>query len=58
MNGGTPVLGEVLHADAQQADGETIVALVGEFDMSGTAKFWVCTSEALGARPPAMAVDA
>jgi anti-anti-sigma factor len=52
-----PSLGELLSVEAN-FDGTATIILVGEFDMTGTARFWVCVSEALAMHPPSMTVEA
>jgi anti-anti-sigma factor len=49
-----PFLGDVLYVEVKAA---TIV-VIGEFDMTGTARFWASISEALATQPPSITVEA
>jgi anti-sigma B factor antagonist len=47
-----------LHIVASQGGAEVTISLVGEFDMSGSERFWSVLSEALAADPRSVVVDA
>jgi anti-anti-sigma factor len=53
-----PFQAEVLSIEANRDRSGVTIILVGEFDMSGTKRFWAFVSEALGAHPKAVAIDA
>jgi hypothetical protein len=47
-----PCLGELLSVEANCDDGTVTIVVVGELDMTGTARFWASVSEALATRIP------
>ena len=52
-----PADADILGIEARQDRSGTWIDLTGEFDMSGTARFWAFVSEALAAAPRAITVD-
>ena len=52
-----PSLGDALWVEVNY-DGFATIIVVGEFDMTGTARFWACVSEALATHPPSIIVEA
>jgi anti-anti-sigma factor len=50
--------GDVLHVEVSQDRIGATIVLEGEFDMTGTERFWACVSVALAEAPRAVAVDA
>jgi anti-anti-sigma factor len=53
-----PSPGDVLYVATSYGDGIATIVLVGEFDMSCAAHFWVAVSEALATRPQSVTVEA
>jgi anti-anti-sigma factor len=53
-----PVEAEGLDIEARQGSAGITIVLLGEFDMSGTERFWAYVTEALAAGPRAITVDA
>jgi len=51
-----PSLGDLLYVEVDY-DAATIV-VIGEFDMTGTARFWARVSETLATNPPSLTVEA
>ena len=47
-----------LHVRTEQAGTGTTIILEGEFDLTGTERFWAVFSEALAARPRSMILNA
>jgi anti-anti-sigma factor len=56
-DGVEPSLRDRLYVEVNY-DGAASIVVVGEFDVTGTARFWACVSEALATQPPAMIVEA
>ena len=52
------LLGEVLSIQANQDQSGATIVLAGEFDLTGSQRFWSFVSEALAARPKSITVDA
>lgn len=52
-----PSLGDDLYVEVNY-DGAAIIIVIGEFDVTGTARFWASVSEALATRPVSMIVEA
>jgi anti-anti-sigma factor len=52
-----PSLSDALYVEVKYNGAATIV-VVGEFDMTGTARFWASVSEALSTHPPSVTVEA
>jgi anti-sigma B factor antagonist len=53
-----PAPGDALLIEARYGDTEATIALDGEFDMSGVARFSSCVSAVLAPHPLSVAVDA
>lgn len=53
-----PVRAEVLRVEGKQNHSGTTITLEGEFDMTGTQRFWAFVTEALAEDPRAITVDA
>ena len=51
-------LGDLLYVETTYDDGTATIIVVGEFDMTGTARFWAAVSETLSARPASVSVEA
>jgi anti-sigma B factor antagonist len=49
---------EALHIEARQDRAGITISLVGEFDMTGTERFWSFLSEALSADLKSVTIDA
>jgi anti-sigma B factor antagonist len=49
---------ELLHIEAEYRGSEVTVVLRGDFDLTGTARFWAHISEALDRPATSIAVDA
>jgi anti-anti-sigma factor len=52
-----PTLSDALYVEVNY-DGAATIVVVGEFDMTGTARFWASVSEALATHPPSITVEA
>jgi anti-anti-sigma factor len=52
-----PSLSDALYVEVNY-DGAATIVVVGEFDMTGTARFWASVSEALATHPPSITVEA
>ena len=52
------LLGEVLSIEANQDRSGATIVLAGEFDLTGSQRFWSLVSEALAGRPKSITVDA
>jgi anti-anti-sigma factor len=52
------LLGEVLSIQANQDRSGATIVLAGEFDLTGSQRFWSLVSEALAGRPKSITVDA
>ena len=52
-----PSLGDDLYVEVNY-DGAAIIIVIGEFDVTGTARFWASVSEALSTRPVSMIIEA
>lgn len=50
--------GDVLYVEAKFHRTEAAITLVGEFDMTGTERFWGALIEVLGTRPVTVTVEA
>jgi anti-anti-sigma factor len=50
--------GDVLYVEAKSDGTEAAIIIVGEFDMTGTGRFWAAVSEVLGTRPVAVTIEA
>jgi anti-anti-sigma factor len=55
---GEPSQPQLLHIDAEYLGSDVIIALEGEFDMTGTARFWAHISEALDGHATSITVNA
>ena len=53
-----PFRGDVLPIEAEQDRSGATITLVGEFDMTGSERFWAFVSEALATSPRSDLVDA
>lgn len=53
-----PFQAEVLTLEARQDRTGTTITLAGEFDTTGTERFWALVSEALAAGPRSITIDA
>jgi anti-sigma B factor antagonist len=53
-----PVRDEVLRVEGKQNHTGTTITLEGEFDMTGTDRFWAFVTQALAEEPRAITVDA
>ena len=49
---------ELLRIRAEQCGSEAVIVLEGEFDMTGTQRFWAFVDATLAAEPRAVIVDA
>jgi anti-anti-sigma factor len=52
-----PSRSDALYVEVKYNGAATIV-VIGEFDMTGTARFWASVSEALSTHPPSVTVEA
>jgi anti-anti-sigma factor len=53
-----PSPGDVLYVEAKSDGTKATVILVGEFDMTGTERFWGTVDEVLAARPTSIVLQA
>jgi anti-sigma B factor antagonist len=53
-----PLQAEVLSIEANQDQSGATIVLAGEFDLTGSQRFWSFVNEALAARPKSITVDA
>jgi anti-anti-sigma factor len=53
-----PFRGDVLEIEAEQDRSGATITLVGEFDMTGSERFWAFVREVPGASPRSVVVDA
>jgi anti-sigma B factor antagonist len=49
---------DVLHVETRQDDAAPTIIVVGEFDMTGTERFWAHISQAVAARPVSLTIEA
>jgi anti-anti-sigma factor len=53
-----PSPGDVLYVEAKTEGTKATIILVGEFDMTGTERFWGTVDEVLAARPKSVVLQA
>jgi anti-anti-sigma factor len=53
-----PLPRDVLHVETRQDSSGPTVIVVGEFDMTGTERFWAHIIEAVEARPVSLTIEA
>jgi anti-anti-sigma factor len=53
-----PLPQDVLHVQTRQDSTGPTIIVVGEFDMTGTERFWAHVSEAVEARPVSLTIEA
>ena len=49
---------DVLHVETRRDGATPVIIVVGEFDMTGTERFWAHVSEAIEARPLSLTIEA